>query len=450
MLRKFAKMLDSIKYESLPGETVRKTKVALKNYIGGSLPGVDAPLTAAEKKFWQEQGYDSGECSVLGMKEKLPAIAAATVNAAMGEIFLSEDMHVPTSSHPGMLVIPVAVAIGEKYHADGKKLIEAIVAGYEAMGRIGNVLLKDGFADNGLRPASVLAPFGGAVAAAKVMGLGEEGIFRAMTIAGNFSGGVMEFVYAGTDDICIQNSFGAVSSVFAAELAKNGVQGAPTILDGRFGLGMAFNDEKCSWDGLLKKRDQYIIDTTVVKKYPGCGYVQCTARAADEMIHECSIHAEKIDHITIGVCHACAVWPGCDNPGPFNGPISAMMSHQFMTASAILRGTIDVDVVLDYQDPHLTALAGKAKVYVDEEIDKSGKMGSRITVYYADGSCTSYKVDQPRFMTDEEVDQRLRSYGKKYFSDHRMGELVRIIEKLEQLTDVKEFTVLTTKEGEEK
>lgn len=98
--------------------------------------------------MWDSFG-STGPCSVLGMSGSYSVIAAAAINAAMGEIYLSEDMHNPTSSHPGMLVIPVAMAYGESVGASGKRVIEAIVAGYEAMGRIGAALLGPDFANNG-------------------------------------------------------------------------------------------------------------------------------------------------------------------------------------------------------------------------------------------------------------------------------------------------------------
>ena len=260
MIYKLAELLTSIRYESLPLKTIHKTKVAIQNYIGGSLPGRNEKLTLAEKNMWDNFGKE-GKCSVLGMSGSYSVIAAAAINSAMGEIYLSEDMHNPTSSHPGMLVIPVALAYGESVDASGKQLIEAIVAGYEAMGRIGTALLGPDFANNGLRPASTIAPFGGAVAAMKILGAPTDQIAKAMTIAGNTAAGVMEFVNAGTADICMQNCFAAKSSVMAAELAQRDILAAPTILDGRFGLGWGLTNSPCDWNKVFEARQNggYVI-----------------------------------------------------------------------------------------------------------------------------------------------------------------------------------------------
>ena len=128
MIKRLSKLLDEIRYEELSSETVEKTKEAVLNFFGGSLPGALKPLTLAEKRFWERQGC-VGEAVILGHRGKTSAVAAAAVNGAMGEIYLSEDVHMPTSSHPGMIVIPVAMAAAQEAHADGRKVIEAIAAG---------------------------------------------------------------------------------------------------------------------------------------------------------------------------------------------------------------------------------------------------------------------------------------------------------------------------------
>ena len=81
MIYKLAELLTSIRYESLPLKTIHKTKVAIQNYIGGSLPGRNEKLTLAEKNMWDNFGKE-GKCSVLGMSGSYSVIAAAAINSA--------------------------------------------------------------------------------------------------------------------------------------------------------------------------------------------------------------------------------------------------------------------------------------------------------------------------------------------------------------------------------
>ena len=445
MIYKLAELLDSIRYEDLPQATIHKTKVAIQNYVGGSLPGKGEALTLAEKDMWDSFG-STGPCSVLGMSGSYSVIAAAAINAAMGEIYLSEDMHNPTSSHPGMLVIPVAMAYGESVGASGKRVIEAIVAGYEAMGRIGAALLCPDFANNGLRPASTIAPFGGAVAAMKVLGASADQIAKAMTIAGNTAAGVMEFVNAGTADICMQNCFAAKSSVMAAELARRDILASPTILEGRFGLGWGLTDGVCDWDKMFAPRPGggHVIDETVVKAFPGGGYVQCSALAITHFLENQPIDPENVENIEIGVTHASKVWPGVDNQGPFNGTISAMMSHQYMVAAAILKGRIDVDAVRDFADPVTAELTKKIRVVEDAEIDRAypAKSGCRIRVFLKNGQVLEHFEDHVEYLDDNGVKERLASNAAGIYPESQIQQIIQLIENFDELGSVNIFTKL--------
>ena len=358
MLLQLSKRLEAIRYDQLPEETVKKAKITILNFFGGSLAGADASLTMAEKAVWKSQGC-SGDCVILGSKGKTSALAAASVNALMGQIFLLEDCHENTISHPGVVVIPIALALGQSLKADGKQLIEAVVAGYESIGRIGGVLIAPGFPNNGLRPASTMAPFGGAAAAAKLMGLPAEGICDALSIAGNTASGVMEFVNSGTPDICLQNCFAAKSSLMAAMLADDGIKASPTILDGRFGLGRAFNGRMLDWSPALADRPGYMIDESFIKRYPGCGHVLATAQSAAALVKRYEIDPSNIEKVTVGVSKGAKEFPGVDHAGPFSGTISAMMSHQFMVASTFIHGEVSVNTVKMYDHPLVADIGAK-------------------------------------------------------------------------------------------
>lgn len=438
MLFRLGKLLDGISCNNLSEATLEKTKSAVLNFFGGSLPGVDAQLTVSEKALWEKMNC-SGNCVIMGCKGRTAPLAAAAVNAAMGEIFLMEDIHLPTSSHPGMIVIPVAMAVGQSVNASGKQIIEAIVAGYEAMGRIGSVLITPEFAKNGLRPASVLAPFGGAVAAVKVMGLGAEEIARALSIAGNTSAGVMEFVNAGTSDICMQNCFAAKSAVMAAELAVSGIQASPAILDGRFGLGLALNNKELDWSRMLSdQKKSYIIDETDVKAFPGCGYVQGTAQSAAALVKKRKLKAEDIEKVTVGVCYASKVWPGVDNQGPYNGTISAMMSHQFMVSSAIIHGKIDVETIKMYNHPEVLKLAERIFVQVDKEIEKAAqqKQGTKLTIELKTGEILEHFEESVVPLDFDGIIQRIKVNARNYFTDARVEEIIEKTLNLENLQSI--------------
>jgi 2-methylcitrate dehydratase PrpD len=431
------RLIDDITFTDLPAAVEEKTKTAILNFLGGSLPGADAALTLSEKNIWDNQGC-RGDCVIIGHRGGTSPLAAAAVNAAMGQVFLQEDCHERTLSHPGVAVIPVVLALGQAKKASGERIIEAVAGGYEAQGRIGKCLIKSGFPKNGLRPASFLAPFGAAAGAAKILGLDAEGMLRALSIAANTASGVMEFVNAGTPDICVQNCFAAKNGMTAALMAANGIAGAPTILDGRFGLGFALLNEACDFSELASD-DGYEIDDTFIKIHPGCGHVLPTAQAAETLARRQNIDPRDIEKVTVGVSKGGGSFPGVNNQGPYTGTISAMMSHQFMVAAAFIRGAVDIPAVKDFANSDINAFASKIFVVFDEEVERENRnhrVGARVTVTLKSGETISeYQRDTPA-QTHEGVIARFKSSGRAYFSESRLCDIINKAENLSDLRDI--------------
>lgn len=437
MLLELSKRLEAIRYDQLPEKTIEKAKTAILNFFGGSLAGAHAPLTLAEKAVWKSQNC-SGDCVILGNKGKTSPMAAASVNALMGQIFLLEDCHENTLSHPGVVVIPIAMALGQSLNASGKQIIEAIVAGYEIIGRIGAVLIAPGFPRFGLRPASTMAPFGGAAAAAKLMGLTAEGMENALSIASNTASGVMEFVNSGTEDICIQNCFAAKNSMMAAMLAANGIKGSKTILEGQFGLGRALNQKDLDWNQALAERPYYMIDESFIKRFPGCGHVLATAQAATSLVKRYSFKPEDVEKVIVGVSKGAKEFPGVDNAGPFSGTISAMMSHQFMVSSTLVHGEISVNTVKMYDHPGVADVAQKVFVEIDETVDKecAHKTGARLSVSLKNGESISDFQEDINPLNTDEVILRLRTHAKDFIPDKWVDEIIDKVLNIESLNSI--------------
>lgn len=449
MLLELGKRLESIQYNQFPDKTIEKVKVAILNFFGGSLAGADTPLVMAEKAVWESQNC-SGHCVILGNRGKTSPMAAASVNALMGQIFLLEDCHESTLSHPGVVVIPIVMALGQSLNAGGRKIIEAIVVGYESIGRIGSVLIAPGFPNFGLRPASTMAPFGGAAAAAKVMGLTAKEMSNALSIAGNTASGVMEFVNSGTEDICIQNCFAAKNSMMAVMLAANGIKASPTIFEGQFGLGRALNQKELEWSqALVERPGQYMIDESFIKRFPGCGHVLATAQAATSLVQRYKIDPGNVEKVTVGVSKRAKVFPGVDYAGPYSGTISAMMSHQFMVASALVHGEISVNTVKMYGHPEVAKVAQNVFVEIDENVDKAfpHKTGARLIVYLKNGETISDFQESLNPLNTDEIILRFKNLTKGFIGDSRIDEIINKTMNIESLESINSLMNLLGTDG---
>lgn len=437
---KVASLVGGIKFEELPGHVIKKAKIALLNYIAGAMLGFDSTPSLSERNVWNSLCGNGGGCTIIGHSGKYGMLAAASVNATMGQYVFQEDCHERSISHPGVGIIPAVIAVSQNYHLDGKKIIEAIISGYEAQGLIGRGLILSGFARNGLRPASIVGVFGSAAATAVLLGLSSDLISESLSIAGNLSSGVMEFSKTGTDDICIQNCYIAKNGIQSAFEAKYGLKGSASILDGQFGLAHALNDGN-EFDASVFCKDYFEIEDTFIKRYPFCGHVLLVAQAITDICQKHEIDSLNVDKIEIEVGSLGKTFPGCDNPGPYPGVVSAMMSHQFAVASTIVLGKNDWELVMGYSDPAIEMLAKKISVMSNDKF--TYEPGAVVTVYLKDGSVFYSSQKDICYLSDEEVVERMQKNGRRCFSAARIEKIIDMVLNLDQIEDAcKTFDLL--------
>ena len=104
-----------------------------------------------------------------------------------------DDTHDSSISHPGAAVIAAALAVGAHENINGKKVMPAIVAGYEAIGRIGRAVGADDVIEYGYHPTALFGGFGVAVTVGKLLGLSCNGISSAWGLLLSMAGGSMQF-----------------------------------------------------------------------------------------------------------------------------------------------------------------------------------------------------------------------------------------------------------------
>jgi 2-methylcitrate dehydratase PrpD len=140
--------------------------------------------------------------------------------------------------------------------------------------------------------------------------------------------------------------------------------------------------------------------------------------------------------VTVGVCGNAALFPGVDNKGPFLGTISAMMSHQFAVAAAVVTGSGGIDAVRRYADPAINDFAGRVTVEVDEDLERRGVMGARVRVELTSGEILENLQESVEPQTEEGVVARTYEYGKAYFSEDILDGLIDAYRNMDEIDDV--------------
>lgn len=443
-LKEISRLLSEISYDDLPESTIEQAKINILNFIGGAMGGASTLLSKAFVDMYDEMG-GKPEANLFGYSKQLPAVNAAMINSSMSEAYLEEDMHMVSQGHPGTVVVPSAIAMAQRLNTGGKELIEAVVAGYEAVGRFGRCLINNTFADKGTRPSSFLGPFGAATAAGKLLNLSPDEMMNALSISGNTSSGLLEFANGETADYCYQNAFAVYCGFSSVNLAKRGVKSTPTLIEGSRGMGNAYSEGNYDFEALVRNfGNPYEIEATFIKVFPSCAYSQVTAQAALKLVEMYDINPDDVEKIDIGTYTTAYHWPACVNSGPYAGPVQTMMSHEFMAAAAIACKELSVRTVKLAQDEKILSLTAKASVFIDEECDKAFPpyKGATVKITMKDGSEYFNREKDVRGGDKDFVKARMIRNSSEYLREAAARDFIGRIENLEQEKNLNDIMAL--------
>ena len=108
------------------------------------------------------------------------------------------------------------------------------------------------FFERGLHATSICGAVGAAVAVAMLQGQDEAGITSAAGIAASMGAGLLEANRTGGTVKRVHCGWAAHCGVTAADLARHGLTGPPTVVEGRFGFLQAFCGDRAHPDAVVR------------------------------------------------------------------------------------------------------------------------------------------------------------------------------------------------------
>ncbi|HEV2333996.1 MAG TPA: MmgE/PrpD family protein, partial [Stellaceae bacterium] len=222
-----AKQACAITYDALP-ETVRElARQCVLDYLGVALAGADDPLARILLDEVSEAG-GAGEASIIANKARLPMLAAALVNGAIGHALDYDDVNLAMPGHPSVAILPGLLALAEQRGSAGRDVIAAFVAGYETCCRVG-MTMRPGHYGRGFHATGTVGAFGAAAACAHLMGLDVGAMAQALGIAGTQASGLKS--QFGTMCKPFHAGKAAQNGLLAARLAARGFSSRPDLIE---------------------------------------------------------------------------------------------------------------------------------------------------------------------------------------------------------------------------
>ncbi|MFL2987708.1 MAG: MmgE/PrpD family protein [Candidatus Poriferisodalaceae bacterium] len=349
--------------------------------------GAEQPWSNAVIEHALETGA-TGNSTIIGRPNatSTPAMTALA-NGASGHAFELDDVHEEAINHPGAVVIPAALALAEDLNCSGRDLLEAIVVGYEAMGRAGIAVGPASHMLAGFHPTSMSGVFGAAAAAGRLLNFSATELNHAFGIASSLASGTMEFAASGGMAKRIHAGRAAEGGVTAALLAARGFEGASDGLAGRYGFCRIFTDDP-RLDLLTDRLGQrWMIDEITVKPYAACSDIHPMIQAATQLRQEHGLQPEDIESIELDGPTKAAVQNDMDGT---TSVMAAQYSAQFNVAAALIADPVDPDTYHPDQisGPEISALQDKVvaiRPAAEFDATYAWKMGGRVQINLVDG-----------------------------------------------------------------
>lgn len=283
-LEQLARFVLRTPFESIPGQVIARTKAIVLDTLPVIAAGMRSPNLVA---LCERQLLNAapGVAWVIGAGRVTNPLDAAMLNGVAGAWFDYDEGNFLANGHPGIQVIPAALATAQMHRASGADLLGAIALGYEAVARIGAATKMKLI----INPHGTYGVVGSALAVARLCSLdpaqGRElaSIAASSCMATNrhtmLNGATVRNYYAGHSGFMGQ---------MAVRLAQSGFTGPTDGVSTTFSLvlGDGFAPETC----VAQLGERWLLTEGYLKLYPTARYVHS---AIDAFIDALAKHDEE-------------------------------------------------------------------------------------------------------------------------------------------------------------
>ncbi len=403
LTRQLASFLSTARYGDLPPLVVAETVRSVLDWLGSALAGSTEPPARFAQKVVARLGI-SREATVFSAGRS-SAAGAALANGVASHILEFDDIHKTSTVHAAAPIIPAALAVAEREHADGRAFLLAVALGYEAALRIGEAVNPSHY--RFWHPTGTAATFGAAAAAGSILKLDPRQMLDALGSAGTQAAGLWEFNADGAMSKHLHPGKAAFNGVLSADLAREGFTGATRILEGERGFFRAMSEthDASRITGGLGTR--WKILENCYKLYSCCGHIHTAIDAALAIREQICRERPSFAVDRIAQVDVESYGPGWEivkerNP---RTPYQAKFSLVYCVAAALIEGGIGLEQFSPdrfneqgVQRTGIAALIGRTRVTVAGDLTEKypNAWPVRLAVTLDNGTVVRHAADFPR------------------------------------------------------
>jgi len=206
-----------------------------------------------------------GPSSIVGFNLRCSPVDAALINGTTSHALDYDDVH-PLIGHPTAAVLPAVLSIAEAKGRSGMDVVRAFIAGYEAAGFVGSLVMRSHY-ERGFHSTATIGSFGAAAAAGLLLDLDEAQMAVALGLAGTQAAGLKSMF--GTMAKPFHAGRAAANGVLAARLAARGFTANPGVLEVAQGFVTTQSDGDPSVDVPMPRPGSLVVET-LFKYHAAC------------------------------------------------------------------------------------------------------------------------------------------------------------------------------------
>jgi len=414
----------------MPADVLKIARQCVLDTLGVTYAGASEDLVGMLTDQVVDEGGGSTGCTLVGRGEHVPMSSAALINGAAAHALDYDDVNMSMVGHPSAAILSSVLALAEHKNATGAMLLEAFVAGYEAMCQIGKLVAVGHYA-RGFHTTATIGSYGAAAACARLLALDEARTRTALGLAGTQAAGLK--MMFGT--MCKPLHAGAANQrgLLSATLAQRGFTSRPDVLEGRGGLFQTQCGDVAA-PGDLFAPQRYLMRENLFKYHASCynthAAIEAVLKLSGGRIIDPSDVKEIVIHAERGLDTVCNIF------APNTG-LEAKFSLRLTCAFALAGlDTADIQTFSDAnaQSAPIRALRDKVRVeLVDADsnfirCDWTDAQGNTRSSSHDSGVPSGNLDDQERRLR-----QKFTSLVSPLAGDERCRTIIDMVGRLDQL-----------------
>jgi len=432
----------SCRFSDLPQKVIRRGCEVVVDTVAVVAAGSrEEEVKALTKRIIDGGGKKKGTIIGTGLRTEPPK--AALINGTAGTFLELDEGNQFGRGHPGIHVIPAALALSEEKGFSGRDFLTALILGYEIGTRIG-IASKLRMS---MHPHGTWGTVGAAVTVGKLMGYDQPTMKRIINVSSSLGlatsrqtmlqGGTVRNVYAGVSGFM---------GFLAHELVQSGFTGEIDGLGTIFGTVVSDSFDPSAMTEDLGTR--YEIARNYFKRHACCRYNHGSLDALEQIMAKrpggkCS--PDEVIKVEVETYSLAAQL--CDQD-PQN-VLAGKFSIPFALATTIFHGNSGVESFRSeaITNPTVRELARRIKVSEDPKLTAMmpNHRPSRVTVTFKDGSVSEAQVMTNKGDTEdpyprEVLREKFFELAKGIWQDGIAQEIYEDTMKLESLDNLNRLT----------